>query len=306
MLPTLAFKQPAAVVRKSGMRLKLVRSIWGVDGDLYDFFCQAKKDGKTYEGFEAGWVNLTEEQMDQLKRVQKDLGLDFTAMVFSDTPITPYYTVKEHVAEFKRQVEGTLKFLKPLHITSHSGKDTWTEEEYHEFFREIVEYTATLPVPVYHETHRGRVLYHPMVTERILKAFPSVLLTADLSHWVNVCQRVTVMDEPQGRAVLELVKKRTRHIHARVGYEHGPQVPDPRAPEYYHAVEAHERWWNEIFEDCESESHTGGAMKVITLVPEYGPPYYLHTLPFTNVPVANLNQVCDWAASRMQHKFLEQ
>jgi hypothetical protein len=37
---------------------------------------------------------------------------------------------------------------------------------------------------------------------------------------------------------------------------------------------------------------------VLTFTPEYGPPTYLHTLPHTQMPVADLWQVCLWAAAR--------
>lgn len=40
--------------------------------------------------------------------------------------------------------------------------------------------------------------------------------------------------------ILKLVADRTFHIHARVGYAHGPQVPDPSAPEYLGALEVTE------------------------------------------------------------------
>ena len=40
-----------------------------------------------------------------------------------------------------------------------------------------------------------------------------------------------------------------------------------------------------------------------TLTPEFSPPPYLHTLPHTNVPVADLANVCDWMARRQIKQF---
>jgi hypothetical protein len=57
----------------------------------------------------------------------------------------------------------------------------------------------------------------------------------------------------------------------------------PRAPEYRPHLEAHERWWGMIW-----DAQAARGMPVSTLTPEYGPPGYLHTLPYTNVPVADL------------------
>jgi len=76
------------------------------------------------------------------------------------------------------------------------------------------------------------------------------------------------------------------HIHARVGHPEGPQVSDPRAPEWSDAVEAHLGWWQRVA--VHQRSH--GA-PVLTITPEFGPPTYMPALPFTRQPVANLWEV---------------
>ena len=43
-------------------------------------------------------------------------------------------------------------------------------------------------------------------------------------------------------AVIEAFAHRFRHIHMRVGYDHGPQVPDPRAAKWLPYTEGHERF----------------------------------------------------------------
>ena len=40
-------------------------------------------------------------------------------------------------------------------------------------------------------------------------------------------------------------------------------------------------------------------MAVATITPEFGPAPYLHTLPFTQAPVADLSDICDWMARRL-------
>ena len=40
-----------------------------------------------------------------------------------------------------------------------------------------------------------------------------------------------------------------------------------------------------------------------TLTPEFGPAPYLQLLPFTQVPVTNLADVCDWMARREKAGF---
>lgn len=82
-------------------------------------------------------------------------------------------------------------------------------------------------IAIYHETHRGRILYNPWITRDICKVFPTLKLTADLSHWCVVAERI--FDPASGldddwQEILDIVSERTHHIHARVGYEEGPQV----------------------------------------------------------------------------------
>jgi hypothetical protein len=44
-------------------------------------------------------------------------------------------------------------------------------------------------------------------------------------------------------------------------------------------------------------------MAASTLTPEYGPPAYLHTLPHTAMPVADLWAICHWQAQRALVQF---
>lgn len=121
----------------------------------------------------------------------------------------------------------------------------------------------------------------------VFRALYGLRITADYSHWVNVCERL-----PNDEAdALALANRRAIHIHRRVGYEEGPQVPDPAAPEYAAQREWHERQWQQI-----RRWHEEAGAQVLTFTPEYGPPNDLHTLPHTNVPVADLWQVCLWGA----------
>lgn len=150
------------------------------------------------------------------------------------------------------------------------------------FFETALKTQAAIGLPVSHETHRGRLLFTPWDTAFYLRQFPDLRITADYSHWVNVCERLP--DDQQ--AALTLANERAAHVHGRVGYEEGPQVPDPAAPEYGPQVAWHERQWQAI------KANRTAAGETLTFTPEYGPPPYLHTLPHTNVPVADLWKVC--------------
>jgi len=132
------------------------------------------------------------------------------------------------------------------------------------------------------------------LARNILKQFPDLRLTCDFSHWVCVCERLL----PDLGETIALAARHCHHVHARVGYEEGPQVPDPSAPEYAPHLNAHESWWETIWQT----QRTHG-IAVSTLAPEFGPPPNLHTLPHTNVPVADLANVCDWMARRQAKRF---
>lgn len=144
-------------------------------------------------------------------------------------------------------------------------------------------------VPISHETHRLRYFGTPWQTRHILKLFPELRVTCDFSHWVCVCERLL----PDLGETIALAARQCHHLHARAGFEEGPQVPDPSAPEYAAHLQAHEGWWDTIW-----QSQQARGLAESTLTPEFGPPPYLHTLLHTNVPVADLANVCDWMARR--------
>ncbi len=75
--------------------------------------------------------------------------------------------------------------------------------------------------------------------------------------------------------------ERTEHIHARIGYEEGPQVNDPRAPEWEATVKQHFEWWDKV---VERKKKNGEQMTFLT---EFGPPAYMQTVPYTMQPLSN-------------------
>jgi hypothetical protein len=137
-------------------------------------------------------------------------------------------------------------------------------------------------------------MYNPWTTRDLLKAVPGLKLTCDFSHWVCVAERL--LDGEW--SILRQCADHAVHIHARVGYEEGPQVPDPRVPEYRRHLEAHERWWDLVWDRQSNLGHP-----VTTLTPEFGPPDYLHTLPGSQIPVADLGEICAWQAQRQAERF---
>jgi sugar phosphate isomerase/epimerase len=130
----------------------------------------------------------------------------------------------------------------------------------------------------------------------LLDAMPAIKFTADLSHWC--CVHESLLDDQA--ASVERAIKRTYHLHARVGFAEGPQVNDPRAPEWREAVEAHVGWWRKVVA-CRQEE----GCRVLTVCPEFGPPDYMPTQPFTRQPVANLWEVNCYMKDLLKERLRE-
>ena len=272
------------------MKLKPVRHLWGVNQQhgLETFLPRWRNIG--YEALEASWRGVLDKPA--FLRFLKQNGFDWIPQIFTNDSM-PGGSVRQHLDSLKEQVKGCLKH-EPLFFNAHSGSDTWSFAEAEDFYGEALEFERKTGVTIAHETHRQRYFGNPWATRDILKKFSGLKLTCDFSHWVCMAERLLEDCVP----IIQLSAQHCHHLHARVGYEEGPQVPDPRAPEWSRHLTAHENWWNQIWK---SQKRRG--MKSSTLTPEFGPPPYLHTLPYTQAPVAELPDVCDWMASRQADRF---
>lgn len=260
-------------------KLLVFKALWGMTGPLPEQI--ERVAGAGYDGFEF-WPRQWTLPRTEFASLAAAAGLK---MIVGAALAT------------KEEIEPALNELaayEPVRINLHGGRDNMTRDEASAFFEEAVRAAEKIGVPVGHETHRGRILFTPWDTAYYLKQFPALRITADYSHWVNVCERLPE-DEA---AALNLANQRTVHIHGRVGYEEGPQVPDPSAPEYANQLAWHEKQWQQIF-----ALQQQAGQEFVTFTPEYGPPNYLHTLPHTHVPVADLWNVCLWAAQRARSAF---
>lgn len=272
------------------MKLTLVRHLWGVDHThgLEHYLPRWREAG--YEAVESAFGLSPDRQA--LLRFLKHSGWRWIPQVFT-RGFVPGGTAREHLDSMRTQIDEVLEH-QPWFINAHSGYDGWSLAEAEDFYGAALELERRLGLTIAHETHRLRCFGNPWVTRAILERFPELKLTCDFSHWVCVAERL--LDDCG--AVIQLAGRHCHHVHARVGYEQGPQVPDPRAPEWARHVAAHERWWDMVWE---AQRRRGAAESSLT--PEYGPAPYLHTLPFTQTPVADLADICDWQARRQAERF---
>jgi sugar phosphate isomerase/epimerase len=265
------------------LSLKIFGTNWGFTGNT-DAFCAAiKKEG--YDGLEIWWPG-SKEKRKELFTALKKYSLDVGFLCGSGE--------KEYAAHldiFKKQINAasTEYEQKPLYINCHSGKDFFTYEQNKAFIDHTTAATAKTGIPIYHETHRGRMLFAAHIARDFMEKNPELRLTLDISHWCNVHESL-LQDQQE---TVKLALSRTGHIHSRIGHEEGPQVNDPRAPEWEATVKAHLAWWDAVVEQKVKSGET------LTVLTEFGPPHYLPTVPFTNQPLAD-----QWAINvHMMHLF---
>ncbi|NIG57548.1 sugar phosphate isomerase/epimerase [Chitinophaga sp. Cy-1792] len=256
---------------KAGYQLTIMGTNWGFNGNTDEFCAAAKAAG--YDGIEMWWSHDNKVQQElyaALKKHQLEIGY-LCAGSSSD------YT--KHAAEFEQSLKAATgnNPVKPLYINCHSGKDYFTFEQNAALIDMTYRYSKQSGIPVYHETHRSRMLFAAHIAKQFIAAKPDLRLTLDISHWCNVHETL-LHDQPEAVAA---ALSRASHIHARVGHPEGPQVNDPRAPEWDSAVKQHFSWWDEIVKRHQADG------KRLTILTEFGPPDYQQTLPYTRQPVSD-------------------
>lgn len=255
----------------ANFQLKILATSWGFEGTTDAYCAKAKKEG--YDGIETWWPMKEEEQHEMFAALKKyNLEVGFLTAGSENN-------FDEHFISFKNMINAASanKIQKPLYINCHSGRDYFKYEQGKAF----VDYTTGLSkstgIKILHETHRSRLMYAAPVARNYLETIPALRFTLDISHWCNVHESL-LADQQE---TIDLVLPRVDHIHARIGHPEGPQVNDPRAPEWEKAVTAHFAWWDKVIEMKKQQGET------MTILTEFGPPDYMQTIPYTRQPVAD-------------------
>ncbi len=276
------------------MKLENFKTMWGFEGDFETACIQAKEAG--FRGIE-GRSPLHQEERNHWKACLKKYDLSFIGEIVTGGDFVPsrHYSLQEHIYDVETGIKNSLE-LNPRFMNCMGGCDAWCEEDSIAFFKGAIDIAKRYGIEVSFETHRSRSLFTPWVTRRMVKAVPEMKLTLDISHWCVVSERLMNTELDTIRAISPNV----HHFHARVGYAQGAQVPHPAAPEYKEALQSHQECW-EIAWDAQKLKD----MQIITMTPEFGPDGYLHTLPFTDMPVADLWEINCWMAEREKMHFDE-
>lgn len=275
------------------MDLKLFKTLWGHSGSFADAADEIL--GAGFHGFE-GPLPSDPARRKELLDVIRNRNLLYIAEISATGYATPApgSTVAHQLDAFERLLSDSLE-ADPLFCTTMAGSDLWIFRDSVEFLTKAYEIAERYKVRIGFETHRSRSLFHPVVTRELLRETPPIELTLDFSHWCVVTERLVLDELPD---VLTLCAERALHIQPRIGYDQGAQVPDPRAPEYAAAVEAHFRWWRQIW-----EGQRRRGFETVTMTPEFGPDGYLHCEPFTQKPVADLWELNTWTGHRVAEEF---
>tara|TARA_A100001011_G_scaffold255416_1_gene263662 strand:+ start:1481 stop:2344 length:864 start_codon:yes stop_codon:yes gene_type:complete len=242
---------------------------WGYSGSVEDFIKKAKNSG--YDGIEI-WLPAEPKKQKIISNALKkfDMKVIFLCGTNSNLPF------EESLEEYKSYLKKAID-QKPLAINSHTGSDFLSFEQNMAFISAANNLSKASNIPIYHETHRGRFSYSLPETNKYLNDNYNLKLTLDISHWMVVHESLLKNKED----LLEKVILKSDHIHARVGFEEGPQVNDPSAPEWKSALNRHLDIWESVIQKKWNKK------QIATITTEFGPPNYMPTMPFTNKPLSD-------------------
>lgn len=280
------------------MELQLYRTLWGAGVDYRLIAEEARQAG--FDGLEGG-LPAAANACTELLAALRETGLKYIGEICTGGHSGAWWiplrsaSLADHLRSFEEGLQAySSSEVKVEFINCMGGLDAWPIATSVEFFARASALATAYGMTVNFETHRARSLFSPWATLAIVRELPEIRLTCDLSHWCVVAERL--IDEET--EALSAVYPRTHHVQCRVGYAQGPQVPDPAAPAYRPALEAHQRWWAEIWSAQRAQGHT-----TTTMTPEFGPDGYLQTNPVTGRPVADLWQVNRWMANTEREHF---
>ena len=285
---------------KGAMPIRLFKTAWGQVGadahykTLASFIHSAAEEGYAGVEFPLAYMALEEGRLEavqeELLALIARLDLDYIALIATRPKL--WSDEAGHRQDFCLQLEQAVD-MKVKNAAVHAGSDGFAHSQAVSFLRDCQMMAKDRGVDACFETHRGRPLCNPFRTAEILNYLPDLRLTSDLSHWMVVIDRL-----PDDCFDLFIeASRRSGHIHARVGYEKGAQVPEPRDPIWSHHIEFYRQCWQETIEAAQKRG------EVMTVSPEFGPPPYMNALPYSQQPVADIKEINDWMRDQLKMWF---
>ncbi|KAF4947090.1 hypothetical protein FGADI_10720 [Fusarium gaditjirri] len=279
--------------------IKRFRTVWGVESgkdfkNWIPWFPDLKE--QRYVGIEVDITDRDVDNLQQLRRILDNVGLKATVLIHTawagyvggrPRDLTP----DVHLDIYRQNLEHA-KILKPVKINAQSGADYWSLDESVDFYQKTlgIDKERDLTGLARHETHCNRSLFTPYAANYILTKALELRVTADVSHWVVVCERL--LDLGEDKEILDLLVPRVTHIHVHIGTTQSSQCPEPEDPVFKEEREFFERLWLHIIKARSQDNN------LITFVPEHCPyPYH----PY--VSVRTHRQVADSEGPRLQKLF---
>lgn len=254
------------------MKIKILSSLWGYEHlPMATFLDKIRTAG--YDGVDT-WIPESRED----KRVLFDYLQQHEMFIVSHQHRAEGSTFNQFRSSFIKNLYECAE-PNPVLINSHTGRDYFSLSQNLQLIDDAAAFSAKTGISVAHETHRGRLGYSPQMTAELFSLREQLQITADLSHWVCVTESMLENFEE----ILQTAIKRSIHIHARIGFEQGPQVANPGAPEWEYAVLKFLNWWGRII-----IANQESGKEIFTITTEFGPEPYMPKAPFSNTPLADL------------------
>jgi sugar phosphate isomerase/epimerase len=261
---------------------------WGSENLSWDLFLE-KAVAAGYDGIEYGIGNaVSEKELDEVWNLAEKYKVKMIAQCYDTTK-----------ADFSKHLDlycGWFEKIKSypiVKIDSQTGRDFFCFEHNSALISEASRFSRETGVQVVHETHRNKLLFAAHIAKGYLEKIWDMKITLDASHWVCVAESFL---EDQLQAI-KLAIEKTEHIHARVGYPEGPQVPDPRIDQWQDALNAHLNWWDQVAERKRKEN------ALLTITPEFGPYPYMVPMPETGKPISDQWEVNVYMMNLLKERY---
>lgn len=260
---------------------------WGAEQLSWNnFFKRVKESG--YDGVEISLPPSVEEQETIMNGLAK-YGLQWIGQHWET--VNPDF--EEHRAGYETRLR-LLASYRPLFINTQTGKDYYSFEQNQALILLAQSIEKESGITVIHETHRGKFSFSAHITHAYLQKIPSLKITLDISHWFAVAE--TLLQDQQ--EAVDLAISRTEHIHSRIGFTEGPQVNDPRAPEWKDVLQAHVERWDRVVALQRERKRPQ-----FTITSEFGAPPYMPLQPYTLQPVADQWEVNVFMMQYLKNRY---
>jgi len=148
----------------------------------------------------------------------------------------------------------------------------------------LIEEAAVANVPLFIETHRGRITQDLLRTVEYVKALPDMRLTIDLSHYVLAGEMLLPNDTAE--RFFDILLERTSCIHGRIS--NGEQIQVDIGPNAEHPlVERYTGWWLKGMKRWRADARAGD---ILPFVSELGPiPYAIADKGYMQPPQGEIS-----------------